>query len=293
MCLSTVYNGERHPSRIVLKNVTHIRCEDGMVIFTDLMDREMAQVIAMAGKGGVGKTTLCGLLIQYLCETGRKPVLAVDADANSNLNEVLGVEVESTLGEIREEIERAGTNALPVGMQKSTWAELRLNDALVEDNDFDLLVMGRTQGQGCYCFVNGLLQTQMQKLEGNYPYIVVDNEAGLEHISRGLLPNMNTTILVSDCSRRGVQAAGRIAQLIKELGLKTERVALIVNRAPNGELNEGTREEIEKQGLELLGVVPHDDLVYQYDCDGRPTVTLPADSPVRKALQGIVGKLGL
>ena len=198
----------------------------------------MAHVIAMAGKGGVGKTTLCGLLIQYLCETGRKPVLAVDADANSNLNEVLGVEVESTLGEIREEIERAGTNALPVGMQKNTWAEMRLNDALVEDDDFDLLVMGRTQGQGCYCFVNGLLQTQMQKLEGNYPYIVVDNEAGLEHISRGLLPNMNTTILVSDCSRRGVQAAGRIAQLIKELCLKTERVVLIVNRAPNGELNE-------------------------------------------------------
>ena len=133
----------------------------------------------------------------------------------------------------------------------------------------------------------------MQKLEGNYPYIVVDNEAGLEHISRGLLPNMEITILVSDCSRRGVQAAGRIAQLIKELGLKTERVALIVNRAPNGELNEGTQEEIEKQGLELLGVVPHDDLVYQFDCDGRPTVTLPADSPVRKALREIVGKLGL
>ena len=107
----------------------------------------MAHVIAMAGKGGVGKTTLCGLLIQYLCETGRKPVLAVDADANSNLNEVLGVEVESTLGEIREEIERAGTNALPVGMQKSTWAEMRLNDALVEDNDFDLLVMGVPRGK--------------------------------------------------------------------------------------------------------------------------------------------------
>lgn len=254
----------------------------------------MAHVIAMAGKGGVGKTTLCGLLIQYLCKTGRKPVLAVDADANSNLNEVLGVEVESTLGEIREEIERAEmNNTLPIGMQKNVWAEIRLNEALVEDSTFDLLVMGRTQGQGCYCFVNGLLQTQMQKLEKNYPYIVVDNEAGLEHISRGLLPNMEITILVSDCSRRGIQAAGRIAQLIKELELKTERVALIVNRAPDGELNEGTREEIEIQGLDLLGVVPHDDLVYQYDCEGRPTVTLPLDSPVRKALKEIVGKLGL
>lgn len=247
----------------------------------------------MAGKGGVGKTTLCGLLIQYLCENGRKPVLAVDADANSNLNEVLGVEVESTLGDIREEIERAGTEALPTGMQKSTWAEMRLNDALVEEKDFDLLVMGRTQGQGCYCFVNGLLQTQMQKLERNYPYIVVDNEAGLEHVSRGLLPNMGTTILVSDCSRRGVQAAGWIVRLIEELGLRTERIALVVNRAPQGELNEGTREEMEQQGLELLGVAPHDDLVYQYDCDGRPMVTLPADSPVRRALREVVARLAL
>ena len=253
----------------------------------------MAHVIAMAGKGGVGKTTLCGLLIQYLCETGRTPVLAVDADANSNLNEVLGVEVESTLGEIREEIERAGTNMMPAGMQKNTWAEMRLNDALVEEQDFDLLVMGRTQGKGCYCFVNGLLQTQMQKLEKNYSYIVVDNEAGLEHISRGLLPNMETTILVSDCSRRGVQAAGRIARLIHELGLKTGRIALIVNRAPGGELSNGIQEEIRAQGLELLGVIPHDALVYQYDCEGNPTVKLPAESAARKALTEIVDRLNL
>ena len=253
----------------------------------------MARVIAMAGKGGVGKTTLCGLLIQYLCETGRKPVLAVDADANSNLNEVLGVEAGETLGDIREELERVGTDILPGGMAKGDYMEMRMNDALTEEDDFDLLVMGRTQGKGCYCFVNGLLQTQMQKLETSYPYIVVDNEAGLEHISRGILPSMDITLLVSDCSRRGVQAAGRIAQLIRDLNLKTERVGLIVNRAPEGVLNEGIREEIEKQGLELLGVVPHDDKVYQYDCDGRPTVTLPKDSPVRVAMGEILKNLGL
>lgn len=253
----------------------------------------MARVIAMAGKGGVGKTTLCGLLIQYLCETGRKPVLAVDADANSNLNEVLGVEAGETLGDIREELERVGTDILPGGMAKGDYMEMRMNDALTEEDDFDLLVMGRTQGKGCYCFVNGLLQTQMQKLESSYPYIVVDNEAGLEHISRGILPSMDITLLVSDCSRRGVQAAGRIAQLIRDLNLKTERVGLIVNRAPEGMLNEGIREEIQKQGLELLGVVPHDDKVYQYDCDGRPTVTLPKDSPVRVAMGRILDNLGL
>lgn len=168
----------------------------------------MAHVIALAGKGGVGKTTLCGLFIQYLCETGKTPILAVDADANSNLNEVLGVEASITLGELREEIERAGVDdryKIPSGMTKATYLDMRLTDALVEEDDYDLMVMGRTQGQGCYCFVNGLVQTQIQRLQVHYPYVVVDNEAGLEHISRGLLPNMNTAILVSDCSRRGVQ----------------------------------------------------------------------------------------
>lgn len=256
----------------------------------------MGHVIAVAGKGGVGKTTLCGLLIQYLCESGKRPVLAVDADANSNLNEVLGVETEITLGELREEMERAGVDSryqIPAGVTKQDYLEMRLADAITEEDDYDLMVMGRSQGQGCYCFVNGLVQTQLQRLQSHYPYIVVDNEAGMEHISRGILPSMQTAVLVSDCSRRGVQAAGRIAQLIGELNLKPQKMGLIVNRAPNGRLDTGTMEEIEKQGLNLLGVVPHDDMVYQFDCDGKPTVQLPADSPVRAALKEIVEKLGL
>lgn len=250
----------------------------------------------MAGKGGVGKTTLCGLLIQYLCESGKKPVLAVDADANSNLNEVLGVETEITLGELREEIERAGIDSryqIPAGVTKQDYLEMRLADAITEEDDYDLMVMGRTQGQGCYCFVNGLVQTQIQRLQSHYPYIVVDNEAGMEHISRGILPTMQTAILVSDCSRRGVQAAGRIARLVEELNFKPQKMGLIVNRAPEGRLDAGTMEEIEKQNLNLLGVVPHDDMVYRFDCDGKPTIQLPADSPVRAALKGIVEKLGL
>ena len=254
----------------------------------------MAHVIAVAGKGGVGKTTLTGLIIQYLGEKGKGPILAVDADANSNLNEVLGVEVETTLGEIREEVagaEMASKNPIPSGVSKADYMEYKFDDALAESDDFDLLVMGCTQGKGCYCFVNGLLQAQIQRLEKNYPYIIVDNEAGMEHISRGVLPNMETAILVSDCSRRGVQAAGRIAQLIKECNMHPRQVGLIVNRAPDGKLNEGTREEIEKQGLHLLGVVPQNDTVYEYDCDGTPTVDLPEDSPVKKAIREIVDKL--
>lgn len=256
----------------------------------------MAHVIAVAGKGGVGKTTLTGLIIQYLGEKGKGPILAVDADANSNLNEVLGVKVESTLGDVREEVARsemAKDNPIPAGMTKADYMEFKFDDALVEDDDFDLLVMGRTQGKGCYCFVNGLLQAQLQRLEKNYPYIIVDNEAGMEHISRGVLPSMQTAILVSDCSRRGVQAVGRIAELIKECDMHPSQVGLIINRAPGGVLNEGTKEEIEKQGLQLLGVVPQDEAVFEYDCDGTPTIQLPEDSPVKKAIRDIVDKLGL
>ena len=256
----------------------------------------MAHVIAVAGKGGVGKTTLCGMLIQYLCEQGKGPVLAVDADANSNLNEVLGVKVDTTLGDVREEIARAEMskeNPIPAGVSKADHAEMRFEDALIEDDDFDLLVMGRTQGKGCYCFVNGLLQSQLAKYQNNYPYFVVDNEAGMEHISRGVLPTMQTAILVSDCSRRGVQAVGRIARLIEECDMHPKTVGLIINRAPKGELNEGIREEIENQKLNLLGVVPQDDTVYQYDCEGRPTASLPEDNPVKMALRSIVDKLEL
>ena len=256
----------------------------------------MAHVIAVAGKGGVGKTTLCGMLIQYLCEKKKGPVLAVDADANSNLNEVLGVEVDTTLGDVREEIahaEMTEKSPIPKGMSKADYAEVRFEDALTEEDDYDLLVMGRTQGKGCYCFVNGLLQAQVQKLTPNYKYMVVDNEAGMEHISRGILPKVDTIILVSDCSRRGVQAVGRIAGLVKECGLNPKQIGLIVNRAPEGKLNDGTKEEIERQGLTLFGVVPQDQEVYEYDCDGKPMTELPENAAVKTALYKILDSISL
>ena len=256
----------------------------------------MAYVIAVAGKGGVGKTTLTGLLIQHLCKTGKTPLLAVDADANSNLNEVLGVETGMTLGQLREEMERSGFDPktpIPLSMTKKDYLELHMEDVLMEGEEFDLMVMGRSQGPGCYCFVNGLVQAQIQRLQRNYPFIVVDNEAGMEHISRGILPKIDTMILVSDCSRRGVQAAGRIAELVKEQNLNPEFMGLIINRAPEGKLNEGTTEEIKKQGLYLCGVVPQNETVYQYDCDGVPIINLPKDSSVRKALDEIIEKMNL
>jgi CO dehydrogenase maturation factor len=143
--------------------------------------------IALAGKGGTGKTTVAGLIVDYLVKAGKGPILAVDADANSNLNEVLGIERPLTLGDIREEIARAEIeekNPIPANMSKQEYMDYRFGSALVEENNFDMLVMGRTQGKGCYCFVNDILREQLKKYYQNYNYLVVDNEAGLEHISR-------------------------------------------------------------------------------------------------------------
>lgn len=248
--------------------------------------------IAVAGKGGVGKTTTCGMMIDYLCKKGATPLLVVDADANSNLNEVLGVEVDCTLGQIREEMAHAEQSGkIPPNMTKADWAEMKFNDALIEEDDFDMLVMGRTQGKGCYCYVNGVLKTQLDKYVGQYRYTVIDNEAGLEHIARGTLPHVDTLLLISDCSRRGIQAVGRIAEMVEEMELKPGRMLLIVNRAPNGVLNDGVREEIDRFGLELAGVLPQDDTVFQYDCEGRPSSKVPEDTPVKLALKQIMEKL--
>ena len=253
----------------------------------------MAQTIALAGKGGVGKTTICGMLIEYLAAKKQGPVLAVDADANSNLNEVLGVTVETTLGDIREEMERDGAKgSMPASMTKADYADMKFADALVEDDDFDLLVMGRTQGKGCYCFVNGILTTQVAKYAANYRYIVVDNEAGMEHLSRGVLPAVDSVILVSDASRRGVQACARIHELVKDLNLvKSGKVKLLVNRAPGGVLAEGVEELIRESGMELLGVLPQDETVYEYDGAGKPTAYLPKDNPLKKALYEALDKI--
>ena len=251
-------------------------------------------IIAVAGKGGVGKTTTCGMLVDYLCKAGKGPLLVVDADANSNLNEVLGVEVETTLGDIREEMAQAEKNGtVPPSMTKADYAEMKFSSALVEEDDYDMLVMGRTQGKGCYCFVNGVLKTQIDKYVGNYQYMIIDNEAGLEHISRGTLPHVDTMLLISDCSRRGIQAAGRIAEMIRDLELNPGTMKLIVNRAPGGILDDGVKAEIEKHGLKLLGVLPQDESVYRCDCDGEPSAKLPASNPVKVALKGIMANLSL
>ncbi|RKD33780.1 AAA family ATPase [Thermohalobacter berrensis] len=255
----------------------------------------MNYTIAVAGKGGTGKTTLTGLLIDYLVKTNKKPIIAIDADANANLNEVLGEEVDITIGGIKEEVnktEKAG-NSFPGGMTKAQYLKYRLNTGITEGNGYDLLVMGRPEGEGCYCYVNGILKNQINTLSESYKYIVIDNEAGMEHLSRKVVKKLDTLLLISDCSRRGIQAVGRIKELVKELELNVGDIHLIVNKAPDGKLADGIKEEIERQGLNLLGVVPMDMKVYEYDAKGTPLVELPEDSVSKKALKDIFSKIKL
>jgi CO dehydrogenase maturation factor len=237
-----------------------------------------------------------------MVKAGKKPVLAVDADPNSNLYEVLGMEEEPvTLGDIREEIAKAENtdpSPIPAGMSKKDYANMRFGDALVEGDDYDLLAMGRTQGKGCYCFVNDILHGELDRYYNSYNYMVVDNEAGLEHISRGILPPVDIFLLVSDCSRRGIQAAGRLNNMIQELDIKVKTVKLLVNRAPNGAnsadgLDAGIKEEIAKQNLDLFAVLPADDSIYKADAAGKPLVSLGDETPVRAAVKALVKQLNI
>jgi len=235
--------------------------------------------IALAGKGGTGKTTVAGMLIKYLVKNGKGPILAVDADSNANLNEVLGLEVADTLGNAREEMKKG---IVPGGMTKDVFMSMKLEQAVVEDEGYDLVVMGQPEGSGCYCAANTLLTGFLERLTGNYPYVVMDNEAGMEHISRLTTSNVDILLIVADASRRGLQAALRIDKLSKALNIGVGKSFLIMNQA-KAEPAPAVLDIIGKDGLELAGVIPEDQTVYEFDLEGRPTVDLPDDNPAIQA----------
>ncbi len=243
--------------------------------------------IAMAGKGGTGKTTVSGMLIKYLVSRGKSPVLAVDADANANLNEVLGLEVTDTLGTAREEMKKG---IVPNGMTKDVFMSMRLEQAVMEQQGFDLVVMGQPEGAGCYCAANTLLTGFLERLSGNYLYLVMDNEAGMEHLSRLTTKNMDVLLIVTDTSRRGLQAGLRINKLAKDLNIGVGKSYIIINQAKS-DPSDVVKEMIDGDGLELAGVIPDDEQVYEFDMDGRPTIDIDEDNAALQAAYSIFDKI--
>jgi CO dehydrogenase maturation factor len=252
----------------------------------------MAFVIALAGKGGTGKTSFSALAIRYLVQTGRVPVLGVDADANSSLNEVLGVNVHTTVGRLREESLAAVKSGVvrPGGMSMEELFDYQIQQSIIEARGFDLIVMGRPEGAGCYCAANNIIRKYLDKLTDSYPYMVIDNEAGLEHLSRKTTNSVDVLIIMSDASVRGIRTAKRIHDLIGELGLEIRKNILVINRAKDNE-HEELRLAAEGFGLPVAGFIPHDESISIFDLHGTPVFALPEDSDSVRAVSDIMASL--
>jgi CO dehydrogenase maturation factor len=249
----------------------------------------LGKVIAMAGKGGTGKTTLSALVIRHLRKKGLKPILAVDADPSSNLVDALGLTVKKSLGTAREDFFETKGN-LPPGMTKEVYLEMKLHEILVESPGLDLLVMGRPEGPGCYCYANNILRRHLDVLIQNYPFVVMDNEAGMEHLSRRTTQGVDYLLFLSDYSLKGIRTVGKIRELIDELKLAVREKHLVVDRAPK-DMDPGFSREIQKQGLNLLAMIPEDPLVSEYEMKGKPLLDLPDESSAVQAVAAMMEKM--
>ncbi|MBT9141172.1 MAG: Septum site-determining protein MinD [Dehalococcoidia bacterium] len=248
--------------------------------------------IAIAGKGGVGKTTFTALMLRHLQKHKQgTSILAVDADPNANLNEVLGLKVENTMSCLLEDTKNP--KAIPSGMTKEMYIEFKMQDALVETSKtYDLLVMGNPQGAGCYCYPNDLLRKHLEKLRSNYDYVLVDNEAGLEHLSRRIISDVDILIVVSDAAARSIRSATRVYDIVKSVNLDVKEIYLVITKVMSNEVEE-LQEEIEKTGLTLIGTVPLDPMVAQFDVKGRALIDLPDESAAVQAVETILNKIKL
>jgi CO dehydrogenase maturation factor len=227
------------------------------------------------------------MLIKYLIKHHKTPVLAVDADCNANLNEVLGLQVSDTLGNAREEMKKG---QVPSGMTKDVFMSMRLEQSIIESDGFDLVVMGQPEGAGCYCAANTLLAGFLDRLTGNYPYMVMDNEAGMEHISRLTTSNVDILLIISDSSRRGLQAAVRINKLARELNIGVGKSYVVINQIKEPP-SEKVLDFIKDGDLEFAGTIPEDPMIYEYDLNGRPTIEMPEDSRSVMAAFGIFDRI--
>jgi CO dehydrogenase maturation factor len=260
----------------------------------------MTTTIALAGKGGVGKTTIAGLVIKYLAQTQSGDILAIDADPSSNLNMVLGLDLDWTVAEIRENLlgqvkssllaGGAAMGTVAGGMSKRDFLDYEIRSAVSEGHRFDLIAMGRSEGPGCYCAVNHNLREVLDAIGKNYRFMVIDNEAGMEHLSRRTTRDVDHLLIVSDPTQRGLAAAERIAGFQKEMDIHIENSYLILNRLP-GEIPPPLQAQLDRMSTPLIGVIPADNELQQFEFSGRPVVELPDDSPVYEAVAAILQRV--
>ena len=260
----------------------------------------MTTTIALAGKGGVGKTTICGMVVKYLVQARKASVLAIDADPSSNLNMVLGLELDWTVGDIREDmlaqvkesltVGGAAMGALPGGISKREYLDYKVRASLAEGEYFDLIAMGRSEGPGCYCAVNHNLREVVDAISKNYNYVVIDNEAGMEHLSRRTTRDVQHLLIVSDPTQRGIVAAERIASFRNDLDIRIENAYLILNRL-QGEMPEALSERIKTMDIPLLGSIPADTELASFEFSGRPLVELGDELPVFQAVTRMMDKI--
>ncbi|MDD5127679.1 MAG: AAA family ATPase [Dehalococcoidales bacterium] len=245
--------------------------------------------IAVAGKGGSGKTSLTALVIRYLLKKRLTPVLAVDADPNANLGESLGIETGKTIGLILDEFQKEKIQ-IPQGMAKEHYLEFKLNEAITEAKGLDLLTMGKGEGAECYCYPNLMLRKFIDQLSGNYAYVVIDNEAGMEHLSRRTTQNIDEMLLISNHSVRGVRTIARLSSLIEELRLSVKRQSVIISQVPEV-LDPLISAELARLEIKPTAIVPQDQTIYEYDLKMKPLLDLPDSAPAAKAVDALMDAL--
>jgi len=248
----------------------------------------MSKVIGLAGKGGTGKTTIASLIIKWLIDAKKSPVLAIDADPNATLAQNLGLSQTKGIVQLVDEFSR-DKQGIPTGLDKQSFLEYKIQEILNEADGFDLLSMGKPEGPGCYCYINNVLRTLVEKLTKSYSYTVIDNEAGMEHLSRRTARTIDLLFIVSDATLIGIKSAKRIYDLAKELDIAIGRPYLIMNKTKD--FAEGIRDEIKNMGIELVGVVPEDEALYRFTVEGKPITALDENSPAKKAIAGICKSL--